>query len=462
MKSFICTWIIKICLAIFLPSAAGDISNIFSVVKQYERNSSEVTLNEDASTEVSNISIYNNHSYILKIHFTLNENTIVPYLGDLIFKNHDMLDITTEDLIDVSKLEEYGFDESLQLLNKLNVSSDVISVDNFKRLLEISNMTFNDFYEKLKNVINLPMQDALQILKINLSDFSNALAFGNQDAVFEALREGEYTREKFEEAAQKVGTDLPTFYINVKKIILNQMKTNNISHFVEELKDFPNLDKKFYDNVVMVLNLSTADVYRVVNLRKILDNIHNRLNENITLGVVTDIHEITMHKKIYNILEPVKAIVNIYAESILNPSQIYDNLILTKKQAENAVILWSNETIEQTIHLGTVDKNIANCSYFTIDNNQLVDNPVTIVNMSTCCVIVATEKDTIFNLGNPLICDEKLIGLASTSNKDKNLLAFDTLYHKLEENPNSGAENIKQFFTVYPHLMMLLLVILLY
>ncbi|XP_045483641.1 uncharacterized protein LOC123688930 [Harmonia axyridis] len=429
------TWQKLILICAFIRDIQGESRNVMSLVKQYNTTiQDDINLSDDGNNKTE---IHTNFDFILKIQFILDANKIIPYLRDEVYENHEQYNITVQDFVDLWNLTDYTMRDLMELAEISNIQ---FNSNSLRQLLDVADLTFSDYYTEIKkNINNTQLMDMLQILNIDVAKFSAAITFGSESNIYDALKPGIYTWDRFEEVYNRTGLDLPTLS---KNLILNRIVTRNIKNLIQKI---PIFDKIMFRKVWDKMNITTYDIYRVVNLRRIVDHIHETLQKNIILGVAISDHEVIMHeRKLDNFMEFLN-ISGIYGESSTSHN-IYDNMTLITTQMRNVVGLWSNDSISVKTEImdRVSNDSISSCFYI---NNDMTENNVTVANITQDNVSVIVDKDTQFNLGNPLVCDGKLLGLARNVTAD-NAFIFDTFFKSATDLSNSSRRLGMNFFTV--------------
>lgn len=426
----ICYKVILIC-AIF-KGIHGNTNNVISLVKQY------AVINE---TVVSNnvTQLRENLDFIHKIQFILKEEKIIPYVKEEVYQNYEKHNITTEDLIELWKLRDYNLKELTKLMDIPEVFLDLTS---FRLILGAANLTFNQYYETIrKNISNNQLKEILDILNLNQAKFASNIAFGTENEIYEVLNEGVYTWDKFEEINNKTGIDIATVSRN---LILDQFSMKNVQSVLADMQKLPLINKNIYDKAWNEMVNSTQDIFKVVNIRKIVDNIHENLTANVILGVAINEHEIILHKKTLNNLEKLFDIIQVYSESVLTHQILDNSTLMIMGTLRNTSSLYCNTSLIDKIDImdSIENETIWNCTYIDKD---IIERNVTVMNITMYNVEVTVDDGVIFNLGNPLICDEKLVGLAVIDRTSENIITFDTFF-KMADQPNSSSRKRQSQF----------------
>ncbi|XP_044746744.1 uncharacterized protein LOC123308230 [Coccinella septempunctata] len=417
-------------ISAILKETICDKKNVFSLLKQY--NTMNQTFDIIPSSENPNnvTEVVTTLDFILKLQFILDEERIIPYLREEIYQNYEKHNITTNDLVDLWKLRDSDVKDLLRILD---IPEILLNLGTFRQILGVANLTLNEYYTEIrKNITNQNLMEILQILDIDRSNFSAAIAFGTEDQLFDVLDKGDYTWDKFGKIDNQTGFDIPRV---TKNLILDQLMGRNISNVAIDVQKLPLVNKNLYERIWYKMNISTYDIYKIPSIKRIVDNIHEEITENVTFGIAVSEHEIIMHKRILHSLEKVMGIITIYGES---RRSIYDNLTLVEGSLRNTASLWSNHSISDKIEIMDKITNLTslNCTYIDNDMNE---RNVTLINVSQQNITVTIDDAVVFNIGNPLICNGKLIGLAAENVTDESVILFDAFFKPVEEsNSNSG------------------------
>lgn len=360
---------------------------------------------------------------VLQLLFTLDEEKSVSYLRDLTYNLPN--NFTLQDLIDLFNIETLDLNSTISMLDSFNLTEHIFTVDALQKMLNISNVSFNQFYDFIKR--DVTGEDLNKVLmKLNLLDSYFLIALvNNYPDVFDVLREVNFSRNNFDEAFSLVNSSTDKFYKNVLNFALEHLSNTTLFNLQDSLNFTVN--KMFFDNVWNYFNVTVRSVYNVEKLNNILKNIVDDLHQNVSLAVLTKSNEITIPKKMFDNFDFPKMVV-FNAESFGNPIKLYKNITLSGVDDKFAYFHVANNMTKPIKVAKELPEKFEKCFYVTIENENLTKIDVKYVNV-TKNYLAVTNLSNVYNLGNPLFCNETLLGLASYVDKENNsYVGFDYFY----------------------------------
>ncbi|CAH1099564.1 unnamed protein product [Psylliodes chrysocephalus] len=391
------------------------------------------------------------YEYVIRLIFGLENEKVSTFLLDTIFNNSN--NITTTDIISLYSLDYLTLSSTNDILKELHYKpSKALSIDGLEKYLSDFGIDFKDLYKAVfithLKLTGFPLRNFFIDLGVNIEDFANAIYFGEPDP-FEVFKKGNFSEKNLDTALEKLSKTKDDLFEACKIEILNNVRSKSTEEFLNILKTH-NFDRVEAMNLWKYLELDLESVERVTVFADLLDQIKFNLENTSYLGILSA-NKVAINKEIYKNIKEKMELSKIFAQSI------YDNTTVELKEEkpyyENIVTL-SLETDNFTtfIQVATTNKDLEHCQIITLENDTLISQYVEKVTNKNDTLEVSREDFNITSLipGSPLICDNKVYGLAKEINNDE--IVFDAFI------VDSGAINI----VFSPFLFVCLFVILLF
>ncbi|RZC39566.1 hypothetical protein BDFB_005013 [Asbolus verrucosus] len=359
--------------------------------------------------------------YIVQLKFKLREERIPAIVNYLLNNSLVQHDISTEDIIQLSKLDRYNLEETTQAFNYFNISAaTAFSVDTLEAILGNLEIDFGDFYRSAKDKLGLDDATTQQVLKdLSINQINFLMALANQGYIYDTLRDGNYDEEHVNAALTTISKNRNEVYVAVKDTILETVLAMNSSEFMAILKE-NGWNRRTSYALWEALNITTRDVYEVEKFRNIFTAIYDSLNRNLSIAVFVDRNKLATHEQVYKHFDNnVDGItIKIEAEELeVEPRQ-------SNKLGTNIVELTTKQDRAKYIEITESYNSTENCTYVTF-----IDGNVNAVRVEVDdSLSVQTTGGLTFNLGSPLTCQGYLYGLAREE-KDGAII-FDKFYLK--------------------------------
>ncbi|KAJ8955663.1 hypothetical protein NQ318_008532 [Aromia moschata] len=373
-----------------------------------------------SSTESPSVPVKPTYDFVVEIGFNLNEDKMPEYIVDIIYDNSTEKSITVDDILSLYELKTIELDNIIEVFDSLGIQSqNVFSLDGFDKFLTETRLDFKEFYNKViigrLNITGYPLRDLLVALEIDINTFSMSMAYGDPDP-YEVFKKGNFTKEAVDTALEKAGTTLEELFLACRDEFLSKATDINTENIIGSLLKY-NFDKVKALKLWNVLYLNMENVYRVPAFKQLLSDLSRELNQNPLLGVLTSPNNITINRKAYETWRSEKDIVTLYVESISHKFilQITDTV---DTELDNILILKSiaiepyDEVALPYVEIGKSSGELVNCKFVTVLNGTLLINDVAVVTNHGTYLQMPKNNITELIPGSPLICHEKLYGIA--------------------------------------------------
>ncbi|KAJ3642601.1 hypothetical protein Zmor_025365 [Zophobas morio] len=370
------------------------------------------------------------HGYLVQLKLSLREEKIPAILTYLLDNSLEAHDITTRDIIQLSKLDTYDQNQLQQVFNFYDIT-EVYTVDNLEILLTSLNIKFGYFYRELTTKLELTRSQVSEVVN-SLSippEFWVAVSLDDYDDIYNILRQGNYSEESVNAALQVSDKSITQVYTTARDIVREFTEKLPSPDFMKILTQ-NGWSKKSALTLYQALNITTPDVYAVEKFRNIFTNISDSLNQNISVGVFVGPQQLALHKFVFNHLQRLVDGVNIKVEA--NGVEI--TLKQTDSLGENIVEVATTQAGPDYIEIVSSYNTTENCTYVTLLDDQVSATSVEVTDLTI-------EQDGAqFILGTPLVCGGLLYGLAREENDSA--IIFDDFY--TEQNPPENDDFLDQ------------------
>ncbi|XP_018569104.1 uncharacterized protein LOC108909280 [Anoplophora glabripennis] len=382
------------------------------------------TTSPPTATEILQI-----YDYIVEIGFNLIEDRVPEYLVNILYEQTPNVLITTDDILTLYGLKTVDRITTLDFLRQLNISvENVFSLDGLDKFLTELRIDFKEFYNRViinrLNITGNPLRDVLIALNININNFSMGMAYGDPDP-YEEFKKGNYTYEAVVSALEKANRTLDDLFIACRDEFVTKAISIDSNGIIDSLVKY-NFNKNRALNLWRILGITMEDVFRVPGFKQLLDDLKSELNKEPCLGVLTAANTITINKKVYNTWSDDEDLVQPFAESISSRSILQivdkvdtelDNIILLKV---TSLELYAADV--KYIEQGKSDSDLQNCKFVTLNNESIVVSDVARAVNHASYFNIPKGNITNLILGSPLICENKVYGLAREMSGDEIVL----------------------------------------
>ncbi|EFA05939.1 hypothetical protein TcasGA2_TC008755 [Tribolium castaneum] len=365
-------------------------------------------------------SVAENGDYLVELKFVLREERIPAMIGYILTNSVELHDIKSEDIVKLSKLDQYDLDATIRLLNSLNTTAEkAFTVDNLEFILEGFGIEFLEFYRDLQTRLGLDDLTILSIaddLAIDKLKFLTAI-IGSTN-VYEILRSGNYDEKHVTEALETAKKTKHQVFAAARDFMYDKVASMDAFTFMTILQTQFGWDRQSSVKLYNAFNLTTRDVYEVEKFRNIFANVSASLNQNLSLGVFVAPNKLAVHEWVYN--RSLVTVDEISVKVVANGLEVAS--VKSQNLGERIVGLETKEAVSDYIDIVQNYHNSSEeCYYVTRTGGEIHTYQVEIDENSF------NKTDGLqFNVGSPLICDGLLYGLVSEEADEQ--IMFDIFY----------------------------------
>ncbi|GJQ86823.1 hypothetical protein Trydic_g5608 [Trypoxylus dichotomus] len=403
------------------------------------------------SCEAKKIKFVPSYPYIYSLELKFREDKINDYIVDSFFatsnEESDKLlhcDIHLVDLvkaIPIKKLSISDFQNAVQELNLAYSDDDLTSLISNLNYTELKSVGFSveKAYKSLtKTYFKGKSAELLELLKIVgiAEEFSVAYTFGTDEDMFNAIRGGNFSYDNLAQINQFITAPLSLkdlFNIIGLKKLDQQILSNFINNkFVPELIQ-RGLTEEGLKSFLQNLGLSVTNFKDSKGFKKCLSDFTK--DSSLAVAVAQDelvTNDDSIILKYFNLEPYTNLIAKIVEGSSISYVVSADNI--SSNENDNIIHIKIGGPISNFIEEadGYIDSASESCKYITIFENGLSIQEASI-NVATDLLSMAKFFNTPFKKGSPLVCGQKLYGLASL--EQFNSIIFDYVQEKQEQIP---------------------------
>ncbi|CAG9857419.1 unnamed protein product [Phyllotreta striolata] len=358
--------------------------------------------------------------YLVKFVFGLETEKIPGYLLDTIFNGS--ANTTTEDMIALYGLQNVNLSATVEVLERLRYdTSRIFSIDGLSVYLSQFRVGFKDFYNSVLmgnlGITGLPLRNFLVAFGVRTGDFSDAMTFGEPDP-WEVFKRGTFNETTLEMALGAINRTRNELFEACRDHALDIVRSKSRREFLEILKSH-NFDRVEAKNLWDIMELDVENVENVTAFKDLLDNIKLTLENSTFLGVLTG-KRVAVNKDVYSSIKEELELSKMYAQSP------YDNTtveVTIDKPHYKDIVTFSLEEDNFTtfIEAATSDRNLDNCVFVTLENEAVVHRQVESAVKEEDGFEVEAGDLNITDLmpGSPLVCGNKVYGLAKEIDDDR-------------------------------------------
>ncbi|KAF5276992.1 hypothetical protein FQA39_LY18524 [Lamprigera yunnana] len=293
--------------------------------------------------------------------------------------------------------------------------------------LDIFETSFFEIYNNFVNNLTNPGETVpkiLNILQVNVPDFMAAAAYGTDLMRLQILSTGNYSFDNYIallKVTQKNLTDL-IGYLPLNRVFKNIGKVNEskLLVFVHDLA----ITSRQLENFYLALKVHTNNFFKYDAFVKVDKDLDTFLNQQETLGVfISRVKVVT--SSVANALtffrnntDFIQNYTKFYLESLGNSSNRYyvENVTLESGEYvhEVAIIYSKTPFLGVPSQLGLIydATKMYNCTLVSKSSNRFVtENFDNVLIHNTTFTVIKSNK-TIYSLGSPMYCHNKMYGLA--------------------------------------------------
>ncbi|KAK9709463.1 hypothetical protein QE152_g26617 [Popillia japonica] len=407
------------------------LNQILSEIKMFSRAFLFVILAVTITCEAKKIKFVPSHPYIYNLELAFREDKISDYIVDSFLatagSESDKLlhcEIGLTDLIKAIPIKKLGISDFTNAYKELNLShndddlNNLISELNYAKLKEVG-ISVEKIYKSVAKIYfkDRPAEllEALRILGI-AEEFSVAYTFGSEEDVFNALQN---------ELLNVLG---------LKKLD-GDVLANFINNQVASVLIERGLTKDSLKNFLQALGLSVSNYKE----SKSFKNCYNLFTQSKSLAVAVSNDElVTNDDSIVLKYLNLETYTRLSAKVVQGSGIPYTILSrdIENDEIDNVIRIKINGLLPSFISEASGDAEVSNqyCQYISVYGDQLLVQDIN-ANIVDDQLTVTKFFNTPFKKGSPLICGQKLYGLASVNNF--NSIIFDYVQQekqKPEEN----------------------------
>ncbi|KAF7263287.1 hypothetical protein GWI33_003135, partial [Rhynchophorus ferrugineus] len=247
----------------------------------------------------------NQHDYIVSLNSTISEDAVPKYLIDAMYSDPNFKN-ASKDILDFFKFNTSTLNDTLDILQALNLSSDVIfSINALNYTLNVTQTSFNTFYENLRiNLISQAsiMKQALTALQIDTVAFSEALAYGD---AFEEFAKGNFSKDNIKNTVEILNITTDRLFEEIRSFFYDKLMLK---------EDLVGLLRDLLINETQALTIwqkrhvywTALDVYNTPTFKAVLDKATTEIYSRQILGVLVKFQEVflSVNKVSYDFLKP--------------------------------------------------------------------------------------------------------------------------------------------------------------
>ena len=347
--------------------------------------------------------------YIFNISYTFKDTYIPHLIADKLGKGF-ISRFTTSDILNV-------------------IDSNNLNLNDVKALMELYDVDLENVTDELVNNYDLKVNDVIDILKNNIQNFSNYIpsmltTFGISNSqyvecvvhktdkdLYELLKTGNYTNETINAVLTSINVSEEIVFDIMKPFFMKKIVAVPIEELFYVL-NFTNKLNKFHD-MFAILNISGIDFKNNMKFSLLIHEFTYMLNTHVTWAVPYSTNKLVSADTIYKRWDDTADHLNFHVINVLNESEWYDVLNITKDNLLSSITVDANFTLyyEKT----TIFNSTNYCRIIKQNNASLEFIDVPEVNKDEHTYFVNKRRYE-FIEGSPLICGQKIYGILSYGN----------------------------------------------
>lgn len=365
-------------------------------------------------------SVAEDADFLVEFKFVLREERIPAIIGYILTNKVEMHDIKTEDIITLSKLDQYDLDATIELLNYFGITSEkAFTVNNLKYVLEAFGIDFIELYRDLQSDLKLNGATIMQVVEdLSMKQLEFLLATVGTGDVYEVLETGNYDKEHVNKALETAGKTTDEVFITGRNFMHKKVLAMDATKFMTVLVEKFGWNRESSTKLYKALNLTTRDVYEVEKFRTVFVNISESLNEKQSFGIFVKPQKIAVHELVYN--RSFNSVDEMTVKIEVNAVEV--NSKKTRNLGERIVEVGSKSAGPKYIEIvGNYYNTSEECYYVTKTKGETQIHQVQLDEES-----FNKTESLQFIVGSPIICDGYLYGLVRE--EDEDTIKFDNFY----------------------------------
>lgn len=374
--------------------------------------------------------------------------------------------VTLIDISEAINFKRFTTDVLAEAIGTLNISPNDahnilalygVNVTTFHYLFQTFDVTFGEIYNNFVKTLPSPgktIPDILTILNVSLVDFMTAQAYGNDSARLEVLSKGNFSKANIEAVLKLTNNTVIDFlkFVPLDRASKNLKKIDptELTFFVKNL----GVTSRNFQNFYKYLNVTPINFLTYPPFIKVVTDLYEHLNSEEILGVVVAPTKIVtvkngksldfykkqnsslIMKYIYFHVELVEnPLVQYVIKNVLDQNLTYDSdkMVLVEIQ-----VPFTGKVAEITKIYN--QSTLAMCTYVTKQpyGGIYVEEQRKVL-LDAYVIKMKKENGTVFNLGSPLFCNQKLYGVAvNESQTDINFATFSKVLPVAPLPPSGG------------------------
>ncbi|XP_057669922.1 uncharacterized protein LOC130902107 [Diorhabda carinulata] len=378
--------------------------------------------------------------YIIKLVFGLENEKVPSYLVNWIYENSN--DVTPNDIISLYSINNWNLSTTTRVLEELGYNPHhFFSVDGLENILMELKLDFKNFYDTIffrkLGVSGIQLRNFLKNLDINTNDFSNAMTYGEGDPL-EIFKKGNFSEENFQNGLQDMDKSKEELFEACKEEILLSVSTKTTNEIITVLNKY-GFNKEKALKLWNFTNINIEDVNNIVVFSDLLDEFKFNLDNITYLGIFIN-KSIAINQIVLENIKNNMRLCKLFAQKlsdynatveIMNMPKSYNQQIVTLPVVNRDNFTTNPAEISATI------TDLHNCTFITVENDAPIYQKVQNIVINDLNLQVNLDLLNISKLvlGSPLICDNKVYGLAK--NVEDGNVVFDTFVVE----PSSGSSS---------------------
>lgn len=352
--------------------------------------------------------------YLFKLSALIDDSKVPAYLTNLIQNEPSKSNISSDDILTLYGLKNITLEQFENLLTNLNISaSTVLSQVGFEIFMNELGLDFSTIYRDLSDKLNLTSSNKitfLDYLGVDARSLIIEVEFGNSS--YEIFKKGNLSNEAFINAISVINKTTEQFFEVILANVVNGVIQRTPEEILRILKRYEgNLNK-----LTLLWNLVNVDLevpHQIAVFEKLFIKMTSKIDGYSPLGILTDNNQITTNKAVVELFQeqPIK----------INAQYIGDNTTWNVSYKQNSswadiMVLTLDNCQLTNVSYAVIasDKiDLQDCVFFSINNGTLIyENVSTTQNNGVTLVFNSTIFKSDVPVGSPLVCDNKVYGLA--------------------------------------------------
>ncbi|XP_018322891.1 uncharacterized protein LOC108735431 [Agrilus planipennis] len=431
--------------------------------------------NNDSIIPLEGQPIYNktfseyNHPYLLNIRYDIIEGNVTTLLNEITLGNvyctntfMNCFNLSIYDVISLINLTDYTNAEIAEALSTLDLNisnpNDLINSYNltwnkFGDFIHYIDTTVSEIYNSFVNILSSPNQKMpviLDLVQINRNEFSSIFLFGTEEEKLDLLSNGTYSIEIFNQILEIANlTDAQLLSIvplqkMARAIVDRKFSYRGILDFIRTLEVTSNDLEKFY----LALNVTLDELYSNELYQQSLRQLLRMLNKQQVIGTAISQHQLITSAASVDVFSAdfirflngnVGQYFTLQAHLVENDSEIvplFSDAVVPEILSKEIALydLKYPLALFTKVSLNYNGSEWINCTYLSqLENGSLYQEQLD-VQLGTSYLLSKKTNATVYVLGSPVFCDDKIHGLAIE--EDEAMLKFTPMLPDVVEPPH--------------------------